>query len=495
MVSLYLSQQVKIGEVEAAQRAGVPMYELMERAGAAAFERLESLCLPQHKLLVCCGSGNNGGDGFVVARLAKQQGYEVTLYQPDFCDSSTADSIIAKQAWLDIGGEITSAFPTQPHAIIVDGLLGTGLVGNIRANMLQVIAKVNASDAKVLALDIPSGLNADNGTIIGDCVQADATVSFIGLKSGLVTGKASSVVGALFTADLDINHYFTQAQKPYAQIFDRAQAMNILPHRDNCSHKGDSGRVSLVGGATGYCGAIVLSAQGCVRSGAGLVSVLTSQDAINALLCRQPEVMAQLYSQHGLDKQQRQQLSRSDVIAIGPGLGQQEWGKEALREVLELKQIARVFDADALNLIANISPAPDLSNAIITPHPGEAARLLNLSIAEIEQDRYHAAERLYEKYAAVVVLKGPGTIVYDGKHRAVICAGNSGMASGGMGDVLTGAISALIAQGLSITHAAMLGAWLHSTAADNAAKTAGKIGIVASDLLYELRSLLNAHSE
>ncbi|GAM75278.1 NAD(P)HX epimerase [Vibrio ishigakensis] len=495
MFPLYRAEQIKRSEPVAAQTVGISMYELMERAGFAAFERLKQMAEPGTHILVCCGSGNNGGDGFVVARQAAIEGYSVTLFQPKFCHSSTDDSSHAKQSWLNIGGNIESEFPNGEFELIVDGLLGTGLSGAVREEMLYVIRRINALQSKVLSLDVPSGLQADTGVMLGGCVRADTTVSFIGAKTGLVTGRAKAVVGELFIAELGVGEAFADLERPVASIFDKPQALEVLPKRGECFHKGESGRATLVGGAAGFSGAIILASQACARSGAGLVSVISSEQTQAPLLSRQPEIMVHSYDSGDLSESLIERVERCNALAVGPGLGQGEWGKKLLKLTFKQNQISKVFDADALNLIANMDSVPDLTGSIITPHPGEASRLLGISIQEVESDRYAAARRLYEKYHAITLLKGSGTIIYNGKEKFVIRAGNPGMASGGMGDVLTGILVALLAQGLGTTEAATLGAWLHSSAADRVAADGGKIGILASDLLPHIRELMNLEGD
>lgn len=495
MFPLYLAEQVKRSEPKAASIAGISMYELMERAGAAAFERLKEMIEPGARVLVCCGSGNNGGDGFVVARQAALEGFSVTLFQPKFCCSTSEDAGKAKQSWQNIGGVIENTFPEGEYDLIVDGLLGTGLTGAVREEMLYVVRRINALSCKVLALDIPSGLDSDAGVLLGGCVCADATVTFIGAKSGLVTGRAKSVVGDLFIADLGVGDAFANLESPVAKVFDTPNAIESLPKRGACFHKGESGRAVLIGGASGYSGAIIMAAQACARTGAGLVSVISCPETSLPLLCRQPEVMVHSFDRGELSKPAIERVERCNALAIGPGLGQGEWGEKLLSMAMKQNQTSRVFDADALNIISNMEIPPELIGAIITPHPGEAARLLGMSIHDIEADRYSAVKRLHEKYHAIVILKGAGTLVYDGKETWVIRAGNPGMASGGMGDVLTGVLTGLLAQGLGPGEAATLGVWLHSTAADKVAEQAGEIGILASDLLLQVQALINVSGD
>ncbi|GEA51396.1 bifunctional NAD(P)H-hydrate repair enzyme Nnr [Vibrio inusitatus NBRC 102082] len=491
MYCLYSPQQIKQSEPKAAELAGITLYQLMERAGHAAFERLQSMLPNTGRILVCCGSGNNGGDGFVVARLALEFGYDVDVFQPYYCESNTPDSAQAKHKWLSQGTVISSSIGELEHYdLIVDGLLGTGLEGNVRDNLANLITSLNQSNLPILSLDIPSGLHADTGRILGVAVVATVTVTFIGNKRGLVTGQSRDIVGELYIADLGVEPEFQSLETELAYIFDKEEARARLPERKHTSHKVHCGRTLLVGGHKGTSGAIIMAAQGACRVGAGLISAMTHQDTIIPLLTRQPEVMSISVDNESNNELIEDAMHSATVIALGPGLGTDDWSKNLFNlSIGESK--SKVIDADGLNLLAQSASCYDLNRSILTPHPGEAARLLDCSIQEVEQDRYAAIETIQSKYQCVVLLKGAGTLIYDGQTTYVITAGNSGMASGGMGDVLTGVIAGLLSQGLKPIDAACLGAWLHSTAADNIARQSGKIGMLATDLLPEIHSLLN----
>ncbi|OBT13274.1 bifunctional ADP-dependent (S)-NAD(P)H-hydrate dehydratase/NAD(P)H-hydrate epimerase [Vibrio sp. UCD-FRSSP16_10] len=491
MKPLYSATQVLRSEGLAAKSAGLSLYQLMERAGHDAFLRLKHYLSNGGKILVCCGSGNNGGDGFVVARLALESGFEVDVFQPLGCRSNTADAQQAQQAWQQHNKPILNHIDSQQkYDFIIDGLLGTGLQGKVRSNLILVIDAINALATPILSLDIPSGLDADTGVILGACIQAQETVTFVGTKKGLMTGKARNVVGHLYVANLGIASEFSLLEQAEAYCYETSDALSARPQRDNTSHKGSCGRALLIGGNQGTSGAIILATQACARVGAGLISALTHPDSIPPMLSRQPEVMP-----IALDKDLTTAVLPNldpfkSAIGLGPGLGTDSWANHLFDHAIN-EQCSKVIDADALNILAKRIERYDLSRCVLTPHPGEAARLLGISIAKIEQDRYSAVAKLQEKYQCVVLLKGAGTLMCNGEQTWVISAGNSGMASGGMGDVLTGVITGLLCQGLTPTQAACLGAWLHSTAADNNAQQFGKIGMLASDLLVELRLLMN----
>ena len=466
--------------------------ELMRRAGRAAYRRLRERWPRARRVCVFCGAGNNAGDGYVIARLARADGLEVDIY------------CLAEPAGLK--GEAASAFQSarvagvQPRRwtaasedaagraeVIVDALLGTGLARGCQGDWHAAIERINAAPAPVLAVDIPSGIHADTGRRLNAAVRAALTVSFIGLKKGLFTADAPDHCGEIVLEDLD-----TPAEV-YAQVDAQTQApcrllrgeyVPAFAPRPRTAHKGHNGHVLIIGGNQGMAGAVILAGRAALFAGAGLVSVATRPRHVAAVVGSQPELMAHGV-RHGAELDPL--LRRASVVAIGPGLGQDAWANEMLAKTFE-KRPPAVLDADALNLLARQPVA--YQNAVLTPHPTEAARLLGVSTQAVMDDRFTAAQQLHEKYAGVVVLKGAGTLITPPLR---LCAdGNPGMAVAGMGDILSGVIAALMAQGLAPAHAAQLGVWAHANAADTQAREYGERGMLAGDILPRLRPLLNA---
>lgn len=452
--ALYTAKQVREGEVVAAANAGVTLYELMERAGRATFAVILNYYPAVSRLCVVCGKGNNGGDGYVVARLALQQGLHVVLIQSGDAESLSGDAKQAQQAWRDAGGEISDTTSLNGALsdcdLVVDALLGTGLA-------------------------------------LPDAIHADHTVTFIGTKQGLVTGKARAFCGLIHFADLGIGAEFSQLVPSFKMTIERDEIAQWRLTRDRCAHKGDHGRVVLLGGNRGMSGAISLAATACARSGAGLMAALTHPESALPLQIHCPEVMTLGYNED--KKELEKKLDWADVLVVGPGLGTDEWAKKRWNDITNY-QGPMVLDADGLNWLARYPNHND--QRIITPHPGEAARLLGCSVNEVEADRFAAISVLQSQYGGVVVLKGAGTLICDGTQAFVCNAGNPGMATGGMGDVLSGVIGALLAQKLPLLRAASLGVLLHSCAADICAEQDGEIGLLASDLFDKIRQLLNA---
>ena len=484
--SIWHADALRHAEKEAADSLGITLYELMQRAGEAAFNVARGACPQAAHWLVLCGHGNNGGDGYIVARLAVAAGLRVTLLALESDKPLPEEASAARDAWLNAGGVIHAADIVWPEDVdlIVDGLLGTGLRSAPRENIAALIARANRHSAPVVALDIPSGLVAQTGATPGAVIQAAHTVTFIALKPGLLTGKARDVVGVLHHAALGLESWLA-GQETHLARFDASQLAEWLPPRRPTSHKGDHGKLVIVGGDHGTAGAIRMAGEAALRSGAGLVRVLTRTENIAPIITARPELMVHELTLQILEES----LEWADVVVIGPGLGQQAWGKQALQKVENFRK-PMLWDADALNLLA-INP-DKRHNRILTPHPGEAARLLNCSVAEIESDRLLSAQRLVKRYGGVVVLKGAGTVVAsESGAMGIIDAGNAGMASGGMGDVLTGIIAALLGQHLTPYDAACAGCVAHGDAADRLAAREGTRGMLATDLFSTLRRVVN----
>ncbi|CZF84213.1 Bifunctional NAD(P)H-hydrate repair enzyme Nnr [Grimontia celer] len=478
--SLYRSDQVRDGERKIAADLGVEMYNLMELAGLSVFDTMKERWPDAESILVCCGSGNNSGDGYVIARLALEAKMSVTLVSVADPSTVVGDALKAQQKFVAAGGLILQGIlPSDNYDVVVDALFGTGLSRDLSGAYLLAVNTINALDCPKIAVDLPSGLDADTGHVWGEAVIADCTVSFVGLKQGLFTGKARDHCGDILYDGLGIGEEFAAHIPASSTLLTLSLAAELEPKRKGCVHKGHAGRVMCVGGQKGMGGAIVLSGQATLRSGAGLVAVLSDESHVPALLARQPELMTRWWHESETIETLRGVLAWADVIAIGPGLGRSAWA-EKLFDTAIASGRPMVVDADALNLLADAPKHND--HWVLTPHPGEAANLLRTSVIEIERDRFSAVKELHKRYGGVVVLKGAGTIVYDGCTLSIIDAGNPGMASGGMGDVLTGVIAGCMAQMLSPSASANFGTYLHSYAADIAAQE-GERGLVASDLL------------
>lgn len=484
---LYDAASVRALDRYAIDHCGIPGAQLMLRAGRAAFAQLLQRWPEPAHIHVVCGTGNNGGDGFVIAGLARQRGLPVSVWQVGAATRIQGDALLVRDFALREGISIQPfAEASFSAGVIVDALLGTGLSGEVRAESVAAIKAINDSELPVLSVDIPSGLCSDTGRVLGCAVRADVTVSFIGLKQGLFTGDGPEYSGNIFYADLAVPAEVFAHVPPTSRLLKLESLQRLLPSRTRGAHKGNFGHVLVVGGDAGMAGAALMASQAAGRVGAGLVSCATRAEHVPAFAARVPEVMA-LGVRSGSELQVA--LARASVVVIGPGLGQAAWGEQLLAEVLRSEKLL-VVDADALNLLAR-RPA-QRPNWILTPHPGEAARLLGVSTAQIQADRFAAAKALQQRFGGTVILKGAGTLVATATGSGVASYGNPGMASGGMGDVLSGVLGALLAQGLSVDQAAEFGACLHGRAGDLAAAVGGERGMLATDLLPHLRRLVNA---
>ncbi|SFN13932.1 NAD(P)H-hydrate dehydratase [Dokdonella immobilis] len=484
--NLYTVEQVRRIDQAAIREGGLPGTELMQRAATAAFAALRRIWPQARTLTVIAGSGNNGGDAFLLARLAREAQWQVQLVA--LGERSGGDAAAARDAWIREGGRITVAdMQTRlPDAdVLVDGLFGTGIARAPEGVAAHLIEAMNAFRGGRLALDVPSGLDADNGTAPGPVLRADATVSFVGWKRGLFTADGVDCCGQLELDLLGIPDPVCAGIGPDCELLEAGFA-NVLPPRIRNVNKGRFGHVLIIGGDIGMPGSVRLAGEAALRVGAGLVSIATRAQHIGAVVGDRPELMAM-----AADGPQSTEamLARASVLAVGPGLGQGAWGHalwdKALRAGLPL-----VLDADGLNLLAR-QPLPLPATTVLTPHPGEAARLLGCDTAAIQADRFAAARALASRYACVVVLKGAGSLVAAADGRIALCPfGNPGMASAGMGDVLTGVVAGLLAQGLGAWDAACLGTLVHARAGDRAAGPRPR-GMIASDLFEALRDVVN----
>ncbi len=484
---LYRANQVRELDRIAIEEMGIPGICLMERAGSAAFEILKSHWPQAHRIIVLCGIGNNGGDGYILARLAYLAGYDVMVLQVGDIAHLKGDALIAFEAMKAIGlkAQVFTTTKLSLVDVLVDGLFGTGLDREVSGKWQDVIDSLNSRTCPLLALDIPSGLHADTGTVLGTAVRADVTVTFIGLKPGLLTGAGPDYCGKLYFDDLQVLPIIYDSLNTTVKRLDYNNLKTALPKRPRTAHKGQFGHVLIIGGDSGMIGAARLAAEAAARVGAGLISVATRSAHAALLNITRPEIMS-----HGVETvdELKPLLDKANVIAIGPGLGQSTWAQSLLEAIKETEKPV-IVDADALNLLSKNNFK--FKNSILTPHIGEAARLLKSSTIQAQADRFAAVRALQRRFGGVCVLKGAGTLVADSEEQIGVCnAGNPGMASGGMGDLLTGVIAGLVAQGLSPIEATKYGVCLHAEAGDRAAQD-GERGLLPSDLIPWLRHYAN----
>ena len=486
-VEIYSVESVRNIDRVAIDEYGIAGYTLMTRAGQAALQAALASFPESRRWQVVCGSGNNAGDGYVVARLAAEHGIAVSVVALASPETLAGDAAKAYMDFTALGG-VVAEFEGGLDAdadLLVDALLGSGLERDVEGRFAQAVRAMNAHRAPVMALDIPSGINGDNGAVMGTAVMADLTVTFVGLKSGLFVDDGPEHCGQLVFADLDIPAGCREGQPVGMQRIDEGLPRQVLPRRERTAHKGNFGHVLVVGGGEGMPGAVRLCGEAALRAGAGLVSIATHPAHAAMVATGRPELIC-----HPLDGSDELAplLERATVVALGPGIGQSDWSRALFNSVLASDK-PLVVDADALNLLAG----SELRHAdwILTPHPGEAARLLGVTSADVQADRCAALVALQQRFGGTIVLKGSGTLVSADNGPPRLCsAGNPGMAAAGMGDVLTGVIAGLRAQGLPAAIAAAAGVQAHAVAGDRAAAS-GERGMLAGDLMTEIRHCVN----
>ena len=494
---LYTAAQVRELDRCAIEDHGIPGLELMERAGRAVFDATRLHFPDLSNWMIVCGGGNNGGDGYIVARLAREAGIECEVWALKTPEQLRGDAALAAKKWLESGGSVEIGTPiiTPDHDLYIDSILGTGLDRPAEGDYATAINALNRGGAPVVSVDIASGLNSDTGCALGGlATKAALTVTFIGLKRGLFTADGPDRTGHLLFASLNVPEDIYRNKNSGYLIRENIIDSSIRKRLKN-SHKGDYGWLLGIGGDVGMNGAVRLCGESALRSGAGKVTLLTHPVHAATLNIGCPELMVRGISDTA---DIGPFLENADVVALGTGLGQTSWSRDMFLNSIEFAG-SMVLDADALNLVAADSGLEQLNSnnreMVITPHPAEAARLLGSDSQTIQSDRIGAAQELARRANCVTVLKGCGSVIAHPNGEYAICPlGNPGMASGGTGDVLTGVIGALLAQGLDAWAAAKVGVVAHAAAGDRAAIEIGERGLIASDLICKLPQVLNPDS-
>lgn len=493
-MALHAAAQMRRIEA-AAIAAGTPGYTMMSRAGAAACRLLLQRWPEARRITVVCGGGNNGGDGFVLARLLGEARRDVVVIA---CGNPSGLAGEAAQAWADLRsagvevlsfGDTRAAEQLRSADVVADALLGIGVRPPLKSDCVAVIEAINACGRPVLSLDLPSGLHPDSGASL-PAVRATATITFLAMKQGLYLGDGPLCRGELHFDALGIT---VTGEPPALRRLGPTDLESFVTPRPHHGHKSQFGRVLVVGGGPGMPGAVRLAGEAALRVGAGLVTVATLGAHQSIVVGARPELMCLAIDDAAM---LADLLPAFDVIAVGPGLGTGEWSRVALWTVLShcRHEQGLVVDADALNLLSMLEGLPRHPDWILTPHPGEAARLLGATIAQVQSDRPAALAALVSHWGGVVALKGAGTLVGRRGGTPLLCgAGNPGMAVPGMGDVLTGAICGLLAQHREPLKAAAAGVYLHALAGDRCA-TGGERGILALEATSELRAVLGGQA-
>ena len=466
----------------AIEELGISGYRLMYRAASFAMAELLKRWPQAKSVSIVCGNGNNAGDGYLMAGALHARQIPVQIVQVGDANRLRGDAKQALESITELGLEF-SCDPNILGDVVVDALLGTGAKGQVSPRFAEAIERINATGKPIVALDLPSGVDADTGSfLIEEPVRADLTTCFVGRKLTLLTGKACNVAGDVVTTTLEIPLEAFQ-RVTGLPILPTCNAERALPKRQPSSHKRHFGHVLIVGGNKGMGGAVLLAGEACLRTGAGLVSVVTHPDHAGNLVSRRPELMVRGSIDGEIDANL---IERADVIAIGPGLGVDAWARQLLDNV-HASNKPLVVDADALNLHAMGSHTLP-SGSVVTPHPGEAARLLDTTTSAIEDDRMVAVKSLTSQLHAVGVLKGAGSLIArDGEPYAICDIAEPALSTAGSGDVLTGVVAAAYAQLGEPLRATALGVYLHASAGQHARSNSGGRGIIAGDLIDALR--------
>jgi ADP-dependent NAD(P)H-hydrate dehydratase / NAD(P)H-hydrate epimerase len=513
--AIFSIAQLRVLEQSLMQAQSLSAYDSMQKIGELMWQQIRHRWPNAQHIAVCCGPGNNAGDSYVIARLAKQQHKNVCIITERPIDQLKGAARLASEAAIQAQVRIEHWAGTLPPAdLYIDALFGIGLQRDIDTPYRQWIGCLNQVSAPIVAIDVPSGIDADTGAVLGVAVKACLTLCALALKVGLLTGEAVDHVGEVQVVGGDLLKNHLHNVTPFAKRILRDDFLQ-WPARPRNTHKGLQGHVLIIGGDIGMGGAVILAAEAALRAGAGLVSIATRAAHVNASLSRIPEVMVL-----GVDSadQLLPLLSRATVAVIGPGLGQSDWSRSLLQTTLDA-DLPLVIDADALNLMAlnavtfnavdQTRPRP----WVLTPHPKEAARLLCRDVHTVQRNRPLTAQQLSTHFQAVVLLKGAGTLIAspvafssgsiasEPSLLYLIDAGNPGMAVAAMGDVLTGIIAAIMAQtnvaqtkapDLNLAFTTAIAAWLHATAGDEVAACQGVRGMRASDLLSKLPQVMQS---
>lgn len=503
--TVYNRDEIRELDRVAIEELGIPGLVLMRRAAEASYKTIVANWPESKSVSVLCGSGNNAGDGYILAGLLAERGHDTSVIIVGAVNKLGADATSAYEYCQSSGARLEKFDSTMTLTgdLLVDALLGIGIKGDVKSTYQEAISKINDSATSILSLDIPSGLCADTGRVRGGCVKADITVTFIGLKRGLLTADGSEMCGTLLLDDLGLSENLVKSMQPDVCKLDMHQLKDQISKRHRNAHKGLFGHLLVVGGDESMPGSVILASEAALRIGTGLVTLATREQHKNAVIARRPEVMVKAVDS-GI--QLEDLLESVTGVVIGPGLGKSDWSRSLFKAVLK-SDLPVVVDADALNLLAELSGLESedtgfRNNWVLTPHPGEAGRLLNKTSKEIQDDRFSAVTELQTKYGGIAVLKGAGTLICsegvcgeedNRQPRISLCTyGNPGMATAGMGDVLSGVIGGLLAQGYSLKYAAELGVCLHSMAADDCAAESGEKGMLAADIIPFVRQLMNA---
>lgn len=488
MKYILTNEEMRLADRYTIETLGVPSLTLMERAGGALAKEVERL--KGGEILCLCGGGNNGGDGFVCARLLKNKGCAVEVVC--VAEKYSADCLVKKDEWENGGGRVLSAIPEKDYAIVIDCLYGTGFHGKLQGKDEELVLQVNAlkkQGAKVISADIPSGVNGKNGRVDGVAINADETLCIGEIKTGVLLNDGIDYAGKILRADIGI----ALPQNQYTMLVDRENARELLPRRKRNSHKGSYGKAAIVAGSELYTGAAYLSAASCLRSGVGYTTLYVPKDILPHYILKAPEILLRASNEGGMyafNEKMMEELCSYDSIAYGMGMGVSKEVFLGAKWLIENYQGKLIIDADGLNSLAAYGDcsvfAKKKCEIILTPHIKEFSRLSGLSVEEILEDSISVVKDFAKKHGVRVLLKNAVSVITNGEEVFLNHTGTSGQAKGGSGDVLSGVIVGLCASGVEPFHAEVLGAYLVGLSAEIAEKAVGNYSMTATDLINNL---------
>jgi len=492
---LLTAEQMKSGDDKTIHEIGVPSMVLMERAALKSVEALEQEGLDLSASLIVCGSGNNGGDGFAIARMLWLKGYHVDVVfvgkEASRSDETRQQMKILENYQVSIDNTIT----VREYSIVIDAVFGIGITREIKGAYADIIMQMNRLPGKKAAIDIPSGIHASSGQIMGVAFRADVTVTFACEKLGTFLFPGHEYAGKTIVADIGIDPAMFRNDDDVCFTYEPRDLRTLLPKRRPNSHKGTYGKVLMITGSGGMAGAAYLSARAAYETGAGLIRIYTEKENQAILQILLPEAIIKPYAAFDREELQ-QQLDWADIIAIGCGLGQSSTAANLLTETVSYCKKPCVIDADGLNLLAGRTKLIQNGNFLLTPHIKEMARLMKLSVKEVMEKRFAILPDFVRKFGIVCALKDTRTLVAANQQPLYLNAsGNAAMAKAGSGDVLTGIITGLLAQGMSLYEAGKTGVYLHGLAGDEARNEKGSYSVSASDLTDAISKVLKETEE
>lgn len=474
-------------------KMGIPAAVLMERAALAVAEEVERLNTTKGRILVVVEGGNNGGDGLATARILMERGYLVDIYYIAGFSKISKQFQIQRDIMFNMGVRLRKAIPNKEYSVIVDGIFGVGLSRNVDGPQKKAIDALNQMSGIKVAIDIPSGIDATTGDILGVAFKADYTVTFELKKLGMFFSDGIDYCGKIICKNIGFPEHAIKTVKPKIYAYDQSDK-NKLPKRIDNSNKGTYGRVAVIAGSKNMSGAAFLCGKAAYSTGVGLVKIYTHESNRMVLQSQLPEAIMMTYDDYeGALSCIEDAMKWATVIVVGPGLGVDSTSERMLYELLMNTEVPLVLDADALNILSNNIELLEASSApvIMTPHMMEMSRLIQKEVSAITKDRFSIAKQFAKKMGVTLVLKDAKSIVTNGGEQTYMSlAGNNGMSTGGSGDVLAGIIAGMLAGGLTLADAAMMGTYIHCLAGDYAAEQKGKYAMLASDIIAGLGEVM-----